>query len=116
MKKVLIVEDDMILTMYNKKLISSLGLEIVGCVRNGKDAIECALNNTPDVILMDIRIQGDIDGITTMEIISKTKNIPVIYMSGNSDQETMIRAKQTNMIGFITKPISEELLKKLLKN
>ena len=70
-KKVLIVEDDMIISMVNKRYIESLGCKVVQSVRNGPDAIEAAKNHSPDVILMDIRIDGEMDGITAMEEIRK---------------------------------------------
>lgn len=114
MKKVLIVEDDMILSMLNRKIITTLGYEVVSSARDGKEAIEAAGKYLPDYILMDVRLKGDMDGIMVMEEIEKKYSIPVIYISGNSDPDTLNRAQKTNMLGFLIKPISSDMLKALL--
>lgn len=114
MKKILIVEDDMILTMLNKRYVQLLGHEVVDCVRNGIDAISSVKKHDPDVIIMDIRIKGSIDGIETMEEIRKFSNVAVIYVTGNSEPMTKARAEHTNMLGFCVKPISLNDLKDIL--
>lgn len=115
MKKVLIVEDDLILTMINKRYLELLGHKVVLSVRNGLDAIEAAKNHNPDVILMDIRIEGEMDGIEAMEEIRKFSEVDVIYVSGNSEPETLQRAEKTKMLGFRIKPIFIDDLKELLE-
>lgn len=114
MKKILIVEDDLILTMINKRYMELLGLKVVASARNGLDAIAAAKKHNPDVILMDIRIDGLIDGIDAMEEIRKFSEAAVIYVTGNSDPATKARAEKTNMMGFCIKPISFEDLKELI--
>ena len=113
-KKVLVVEDDMILSMVNNRYIELLGHKVVQSVRNGLDAIEAAKKHNPDVILMDIRIEGDIDGIEAMEEIRKFSNADVIFLTGNSEPNTKIRAERINMLGFCVKPVSLDDLKVLL--
>jgi DNA-binding NarL/FixJ family response regulator len=110
-KTVLIVEDNMLISHLMEGYISnSDGCEVIGCVDNGEDAIEIAKKLHPDFILMDIRIEGDKDGIETATIINS--DIPIIYASGNSDEKTVERAKKTNMLAFLVKPLVEtELLK-----
>lgn len=105
-KKVLIVEDDMIISMVNKRFIESLGHHVVQSVRNGPDAITAAKKHAPDVILMDIRIDGEMDGISAMEEIRKFSEAGVIYLTGNSEPATKARAEQTNMLAFCHKPVS----------
>lgn len=114
MKKILIVEDDLILAMINKRYMEQLGLNVVASARNGLDAIEAAKKHNPDVILMDIRIDGDLDGIDAMEEIRKFSDAAVIYVTGNSDPATKARAEKTNMLGFCIKPIFLEDLKELI--
>jgi CheY-like chemotaxis protein len=114
-KKVLIVEDDMILSMVNKKYIEIIGHKVVQCVRTGLDAIEAAKKHQPDVILMDIRIEGDMDGIEAMQEIRKFSQTNVIYLTGNSDPSTKQRAEQTNMLAFCIKPVSIDDLKAVLE-
>ena len=115
MKKVLIVEDDLILTMINKRFLELLGHSVVSSVRNGLDAIEAVKKHNPDVIIMDIRIDGNIDGIEAMEEIRKFSDVKVIYVSGNSEPETLARAEKTKMLGFRVKPIFIEDLKEFLE-
>jgi len=115
-KKVLIVEDDMILSMVNKKYVELLGHKVVQSVRNGLAAIEAAKTHNPDIILMDIRIEGDMDGIEAMLEIRKFSNAQVIYLTGNSDPATKLKAEQTSMLAFCIKPISLDDLKKVLEN
>lgn len=114
MKKILIVEDDMILSMLNKKIVTALGYEVIATARDGEEAIEAAKKYLPDCILMDVRLKGKMDGVTVMEEIGKINSIPVIYISGNSDPDTLHRAEKTNMLGFLIKPISSDMLKALL--
>lgn len=115
-KKILIVEDDMILSMVNRKYVESLGHQVVQCVRNGLAAIEAAKKHEPDIILMDIRIEGNMDGIEAMEEIRKFSEAGVIYLTGNSEPVTKIRAEQTNMLAFCVKPISMDDLKSVIGN
>ena len=110
-KKFLIVEDDMIISLVNKRYVESLGHQVVQAVRNGLAAIEAVKRHNPDIILMDIRIEGDMDGIEAMEEIRKFSNAGVIYLTGNSEPSTKTRAEQTNMLAFCVKPISMDDLK-----
>jgi CheY-like chemotaxis protein len=116
MKKILVVEDDYILALVQVKFLQKMGFNIVGSVTNGPDAIEVARNTPPDVIIMDVRIEGDMDGIDTMFEIQKFSEVPVIYLTGNSEGATIERAKQTNMKGFFVKPINFNDLEGLIRS
>jgi response regulator of citrate/malate metabolism len=112
-KKVLIVEDDMLISHLMDMYISKSDCcEVIGCVDNGEDAIEIAKNLHPDFILMDIRIGGEKDGIETATIINS--DIPIIYASANSDEKTVDRAKKTKMLAFLVKPIIKSELLNIL--
>lgn len=111
-KNILIVEDEMIQSILLEKLIKSLGYKVVGKVTTGADAINMALELQPDVITMDISLQDDIDGIMATKSIQEKSMIPVIYISGNSDQYNYQRAEKTNFIDFIPKPVNKESLAK----
>jgi CheY-like chemotaxis protein len=110
-KRILIVEDDMILSMVNKHYVESLGHQVVQSVRNGLDAINAAKKHDPDIIIMDIRIEGHMNGIEAMEEIRTFSNADVIYLTGNSEPVTRLRAEKTNMLDFCIKPITFEDLK-----
>ncbi len=116
MKKILVVEDNLLLSMINKKYLQLMGHSVVAAVTNGKAAIEAVKQHAPDLILMDIRIEGDIDGIETMMEISKFSDVPAIYITGNSGDDYRSRAAKTNMIAFCAKPIHLEELQKIIIN
>jgi CheY-like chemotaxis protein len=115
MKRILIVEDDFILSLVNKKNLQLMGHTIVACVTNGPAAIEAVKIYKPDVILMDIRLDGEMNGIEAMRKISLFSDVPAIYLTGNSDEESRGQAATTNMIGFCVKPIHFGQLEAILK-
>lgn len=108
---VLIVEDDLLLSMVEERLIQNLGYKVVGKVEKGLDAVEKVLKLNPDVIIMDISLKGDLDGIDTMQKIREHSSIPVIYLSGSADRYHYERAKKTGFIEFLTKPVTSGDLK-----
>ncbi|MCW9708634.1 response regulator [Fodinibius salsisoli] len=110
-KDVLIVEDDMIISMVLEQMIEKVGYHVLDKATTGKKAIELALKLSPDIILMDIQLKGEIDGISAMQEIRKSSTVPVIYITGNSDQYYRSRAKKTNYIDYLVKPIQMEDLK-----
>ncbi|MGZ4047412.1 MAG: response regulator [Bacteroidia bacterium] len=114
LKKILIVENDLLLALINKRYCEMLGHTVVDSVRDGRSAIESVKKNHPDVILMDIKIDGDIDGIETMHRIRKFSNVDVIYFTGNSEASVKAKAAETDMVAFYVKPISLEDLKSIL--
>ncbi|MCH8568051.1 MAG: response regulator [Balneolales bacterium] len=115
-KNVLIVEDEFILQMMIEKMIQKMGHTIVGKAKSGEMAIELVKKVQPDVILMDIKIIGDYDGIETVLKIREFSNAPVLYLSGNTDPETMKRALATKPMRFIVKPFEFNDLKNAIDN
>ena len=115
MKKILIVEDDPILALVQTKFIQKMGFEVLNAVANGVDAIEAAKELSPDVIIMDMRIEGDLDGIQTMKEIQKFSDIPLIYLTGNSEMAMLERSRETNMKGFLVKPVNYTELEELIR-
>lgn len=105
-KKVLIVEDELIISMLIERMVTNLGHEVVDKVISGEEAIAAAEEHDPDIILMDIRLKGEIDGIEAMSKIRETKNVPVIYISGNTDKLHKEKIDSGEYIEFLTKPIT----------
>lgn len=105
-KKILIVEDDMIISLVVENMIKKLGHEVVGKAPSGDEAIELALKFKPDLILMDIRLKGEMDGIEAITVIKSQINTEVIYLTGNSDKINYDRAKATKCIDLISKPFT----------
>lgn len=113
-KKVLIVEDDQLLAYLMEQYVTNCDCEVIGSVDNGEDAISFVKENTPDFILMDIRIEGSIDGVETAILVNEIIKTKIIFISGNNDEKTYDRALQTNMLAFLVKPIKQNELSKLL--
>ncbi len=112
---ILIVEDDYIVAKIIEKSLISLGYAIAGLVATGEDAIAKAESEKPDLILMDIRLQGEMDGIEASEKIRERSNIPVIFLTAFSDQSTFERALVTAPYGYIIKPFSANTLSTTIK-
>ncbi len=108
--KILIVEDEAITAMDIQNRLNNRGLEVVGIASRGKEAIKKAGELNPDIILMDITLKGDMDGIEAAEEINFLFNIPVIYMSAFTDENTFEKIKSSSPYGFVNKPVSSELL------
>lgn len=111
-KKVIIVEDDLILNLLYESYLERLGFQTEGELVYGKTAIETAKKINPDLIIMDISLEGEIDGIDAMKEIRKFSEVPVIYITGNSDPYHVERAEKTNYLDYLTKPIEFEDLRK----
>ena len=116
LEKILVIEDDMIIQLFINRSLKNAGFEIVGEGKSCAQALELVATTNPDIILMDIGIAGDKDGIETAEIINKDYDIPIIFMTGNSDNTTTERAKATNPIDILLKPIDEKRLQRTLLN
>lgn len=114
-KGILIVEDDMIIAMVLERMVKKLNFNVLDKVITGAKAIELAQELDPDLILMDIQLKDDVDGIEAMQKIRETSDVPVIYITGNSDQYNLNRAKETNFIRYLIKPIRIDDLKESFK-
>lgn len=106
-EKVLVVEDEAIVQLDIKNRLINLGYDIVGTTAYGEDAIKKVGSVCPDIVLMDIGLKGKIDGIETASQIKAVHNIPIIFMTANSDYTTLQKAKITSPFGYILKPFDE---------
>ncbi len=105
--KILIVEDEFIIAIDLKKILEKMGYEITSYVGKGQEAIERAAIEQPDLILMDIMLSGPMSGIQTAEKIKQKFNIPVVYLTALTDEETLQKAKVTEPLGYLLKPFDE---------
>jgi len=111
MKQILIVEDESLVALDLSQSVESLGYKVVGIVSNSKDAIELTCKEKVDLVLMDICIKGEVDGIDTAKAIKiYNKNIQIIYSTALSGEEDIKRAVKTNPSAYIIKPISIQSL------
>ena len=108
---VLIVEDDDIIAQVADWRLKNLGYTVCGRAVTGAEAMELLVKHKPDIVLMDINIKGDVDGIETARMIKKGFNIPVVYVTSHSDGPTLERAKETKPDGFIVKPFEDNDLR-----
>ena len=108
--KVLIVEDENIVAMDLSRRLSRLGYQVIGMASNGKRALELVESRHPDIILMDIHIKGNKDGIEVADDINELYHIPVIFLTAYSEDSTLARARQTRPYGYLLKPFSEREL------
>ncbi len=109
--RILIVEDETIIGMEIEIILRTIGYQVTSIVDTSDEAIKKAETDKPDLILMDIRIKGDRDGIETAEIIRERFGIPIIFSTAYLDEERIQRAKLTMPFGYVLKPIQERDLK-----
>lgn len=113
--KILIVEDQPITAMDIKQTITNLGYEVVGIAKSHKSAIQKFEENMPDLVIMDICLDGEIDGIDTVKQLYKIKQIPVIYLTAFTDDITIDRAIETNPSSYEIKPFNRASLNSSIK-
>ncbi|MBN1432661.1 MAG: response regulator [Methanomicrobiaceae archaeon] len=109
-KKILIVEDSALVALEISETLKSLGYNVVGEAASGAEAIEMARDLKPDLVLMDIILKGDMDGIEAADRIYSSYDIPVIYLTAHSDEATLERALKTNAFGYLIKPFNDREL------
>jgi two-component system, response regulator PdtaR len=110
-ERILLVEDDDIIAKVTDWRLKNLGYEVCGRAVSASEAMELVVKAMPDLVLMDINIKGDVDGIDTANMIKKGFNIPVVYVTSHSDGPTIERARATKPDGFIVKPFEDNDLR-----
>ncbi len=110
-QNILIVEDEIITALDIQMRLKKHGYSTVDYVTTGEEAIKMIKDQNVDLVLMDIKLKGVMDGISTAKLIIKKYSIPIIYISGNTDKHMLYRLRATKPVGIIAKPIKEgELL------
>lgn len=110
-EKILVVEDEAIVAEDIASRLERMDYIITDIVASGEDAIISAITTPPDLILMDIMLQGKIDGITAAKQIYKTVKLPVVYLTAYGDEDTLQRAKLSGSFGYLLKPFHERELR-----
>jgi diguanylate cyclase (GGDEF)-like protein/PAS domain S-box-containing protein len=108
--RILIVEDEIIVATDIQTTLLSLGYDVLDIVSSGEEAIHRVQELQPDFVLMDIRLQGELDGIQAAEAITESFSIPILFLTAYADQKTLERAKLTKPMGYILKPFEEREL------
>lgn len=109
--RILVVEDDRIIAMEIKERLEEYNYDVVSIAHNGIAAIEMAAEFSPELIIMDIHLEGEMDGIEAAMQIKSKSGIPVVYLTAYADDNTIERAKITEPYGYIVKPLDERELK-----
>ncbi len=107
---ILIVEDELIAAKYLQKVLEHNGHEVVGIAISMDSALAYADKQHIDLVLMDIRIEGDSDGIEVAKQFLSKKDVGILYTTAYNDEDFLTRAKQTNTIGYLVKPIQPDSL------
>jgi len=109
--KILVVEDESIIARDINYTLKGLGYDVCGVAASGEESVEKAFIMNPDLILMDIKLRGNIDGLCAAKQIQSHLNIPVIYLTAYGDEITLKQLDKTKPYGYINKPIEERELK-----
>ncbi len=109
--RILVVEDQRLIAADIENTLNKLGYAVVGNVSSGEEALSKWDQVRPELVLMDVRLRGEMDGIQAAEIIRVRFNVPVVYMTAYADEETIVRAKKTRPFGYLVKPFNERELR-----
>jgi len=108
--KILIVEDEAVVSLDIARRLEKMGYEVIGRIASGEEALELVQEERPDLVLMDINLQGEIDGIQTATTLYRNYGLPVIYLTAYAGESTLERAKESKPYGYILKPFKEREL------
>lgn len=110
-RTILVVEDEIVVAMEIEEKLKLMGYDVTAICSTGEDAVSELGQQVPDLVLMDIKLDGEIDGIQTAEMIHRDHDIPVVYLTAYADDVTLNRAKVTEPFGYLVKPFSETELR-----
>ena len=108
--RIMVVEDEAVISLEIQDRLTKMGHSICGTAASGEEALSVATAKCPDLILMDINLRGDVDGVQTAQQIHDRMEIPVIYLTAFADDRTVERARLTEPFGYLIKPFSEKEL------
>ena len=108
--RIMVVEDEAVISMEIQDRLTKMGHSICGTAASGEEAVSIATAKRPDLILMDVHLRGEVDGVQTAKQIRDRIEIPIIYLTAFADDRTVERAKQTEPFGYLIKPFSEKEL------
>jgi len=115
MPKILIADDDFSIGMENEEMLIALGYDVVGQAGSGRQAVEMARDHKPDIILMDVLMPGEMNGIDAAERIKAELDIPIVFISGYGDPEYIERAKKLEPFGYVMKPFDAEEIRAFIE-
>lgn len=102
--KILLVEDDLIIATDISMQLQQLGYAVTGILPRGEDVLSHIEQNAPDIVIMDVHLKGELDGVQTAQLVYEKHQLPIIFLTANADEVTFNRAKATKPFAFISKP------------
>jgi two-component system, cell cycle sensor histidine kinase and response regulator CckA len=114
--RILIVEDERLIAVDLQRRLTRLGHSVVALAASGKEAIQKALALRPDVVLMDIRLQGDMDGVEAARQIQASVALPVVFMTAYVDEDTQQRVRAVSSWGCLYKPFTPHQVQSVVEN
>ena len=112
---VLIVEDEALVALELRENVERLGHEVIEITDNAERAVSLALKNRPDLVIMDVRLSGKMDGIEAASVIRRSADIPVVFLTAYSGDEMLTRATQSGPYGYLLKPVQERQLESAIR-
>jgi CheY-like chemotaxis protein len=109
--RIMLVEDEKVVAADIQECVKGLGYEVVGAAATGTEALRLAVQTMPDLVLMDIKLKGVVDGIDVAGALHDQLKIPVVYLTAHADVEILERAKQTAPSGYVLKPFDDRTLR-----
>lgn len=113
--KILIVEDEMLIGAKISLFLTELGYEVTAILPRAEEALLHVQDNLPDIALLDVRLKGEMDGIALAELLQKQQNLPIIFLTANSDDATFNRAKAAKPFAFLAKPFRKTELQRAIE-
>lgn len=112
--RIVIAEDERIIALGLSSLLKRLDHQVVGLCSSGEACVEMAEREKPDLIFMDVRMDGPMDGIEAARLIRTKLDIPIVFTTAFDDEDTRLRAKAVQPMAFLTKPVGGTMLKGIL--
>lgn len=111
----MVVEDERIIALATCRMVTCMGHEVCACAHSGEAALRELERCAPDLVLMDIMLDGDLDGIDTVAIMQRDADVPVVYVTAYTDDKTRRKAEGTRYLDFVSKPLDEGRLGTILE-
>src|SRR5688572_5412938 len=111
MKRLMVVEDELIIARDIAESLMAMGYEVTGMAQTAEECVQGAAEQRPDLVLMDIHLAGELDGVEAARLLRERFDVPVVYLTAFADEETLGRAKRTDPLGYLTKPFRKAELR-----
>jgi DNA-binding NarL/FixJ family response regulator len=112
---ILIVEDELIVALDLSQAVEDLGHEVAGTASTSEEAVALAQATRPDLVLMDIRLAGGVDGIDTAAVIQRAHPCPVVFVTAYDDDATLARGRVVEPCGYLVKPVDTQDLREVIQ-